>query len=196
MPPPQNADGEAYGDAEAEPEGPKSKSYEEYLAEQAEKKLTLGGSLATRKPNEGTSKKFPEGKAFARDENDENYMAGSGGKAARYREKKEKQALDMSDVDPRSYLAEDRSATRGGRGRGRGDRGDRSDRGGDRGDRGDRSERGDRGERGGRGRGEFRGSRGGDRGGRGEFRGSRGARGGAAPPRADDSKAFPSLGGN
>jgi plasminogen activator inhibitor 1 RNA-binding protein len=192
VPPPQNADGDTWapdtsGDAgePAEPEGPKSKSYEEYLAEKAEKKSALSASLEARKPNEGASKKFPEGKAFARNE-EENYFAGSGGKAARFREKKEKQALDMSDVDPRLFLAEDRSAARGGRGRGRGDRGD-----------------GDGGR--GRGRGEYRGGRGESRGGRGgrgdgdrpsrgEFRGGRGTRGGAAPPRADDSKAFPSLG--
>ncbi|KIW06277.1 uncharacterized protein PV09_02748 [Verruconis gallopava] len=166
VPPPVGADGETLGEEPAEPEGPKSKSYEEYLAEQAEKKLNLGSNLQTRKPNEGTNKKFPEGKAYTRDEDD--YIAGSGGKATRFREKKEKVAVDMSDVDPRSYLAEgDRQASRGGRGRGRGDRGS------------DRS------------RGGFRGDRGSDRS-RGEFRG-RGGRG-PAPPRADDNKAFPSLG--
>lgn len=108
-------------------------------------------------------------------------MAGSGGKAARFREKKEKVAVDMTDVDPRSYLAEDRQqSSRGGRGRGRGDRGDRSDRG-----------------EGGRGRGGFRGDRGSDRPrGDGGFRGGRGGRGGAAPPRVNDNSAFPSLGGN
>lgn len=181
VPPPQND-----AEEEAEPET-KSKSYEEYLAEQAEKKLQLGGDLSARKANEGASKKFPEGKAFLRNTEEENYITGSGGKAARFREKKEKVAVDMSDVDPRNYLAEDRQASRGGRGRGRGDRGDR---GGDRPDRGTRPERS---EGGGRGRGGFRGDRGGDRP-RGEFRGGRGGRGGAAPPRADDNRAFPSLG--
>jgi len=173
-PPPENGE-------DAEPTEPevKTKSYDDYLREQAEKKLALSDNV--RKPNEGASKKFPEGKAFSRNEEEENYMAGSGGKAARFREKKEKVNVDMSDVDPRSFLAEDRQASRGGRGRGRGDRG---------GDRGDRSEGG------GRGRGGFRGDRDGGRGSdrpRGEFRG-RGGRGGA-PPRADDNKAFPSLGG-
>ena len=171
MPPPENGE-----DAEpAEPEV-KTKSYDDYLQEQAAKKLAISDNV--RKANEGASKKFPEGKAFSRNADEEEYMAGSGGKAARFREKKEKVAVDMTDVDPRSFLAEDRSAGgRGGRGgRGRGDRGDRS-------------------EGGGRGRGGFRGDRS-DRGSdrpRGEFRG-RGGRGGA-PPRADDSKAFPSLGG-
>lgn len=179
VPPPVGEDA-----VEAEPEGPKTKSYEEYLAEQAEKKLQLGGDLSVRKANEGASKKFQEGKAFSRKEEEENYMAGSSGKAARFREKKEKVAVDMTDVDPRSYLAEDRQASSRGRGRGRGDRG------GDRGDRGDRAERGDRGDRGER-RGGYRGRGDGDRP-RGEFRG-RGGRGGA-PPRVNDNSAFPSLG--
>jgi plasminogen activator inhibitor 1 RNA-binding protein len=201
VPAPQNADGETWGpdtsgDAgePAEPEGPASKSYDEYLAEQAEKKLQLSGGLAPRKPNEGASKKFPEGKAFDRKEED--FFAGSGGKNTRVREKKEKQTLDMSDVDPRQFLAQADSGDRGGRGgrgrgRGRGD-GDRADR-GDRGDRPSRGDRGEGGER--RGRGGFRGDRG-DRPPRGDFRGGRGGRGGAAPPRADDNRAFPSLGGN
>jgi len=223
VPPPVNAEGETWapeptagGDGawapeatagepepEAEPEI-KTKSYDEYLAEVAQKKLDIAESLKVRKPNEGASKKFPEGKAFSRDE-EENFIAGTGGKAKRDREKKQKEVMDMSDIDPRSYLAQEPGQAgggRGGRGRGRGDRGgDRGDR-ADRGDRGDRPDRGDRSDRGdfrGRGRG-----RGGDRGrgdrDRGDFRGSpRNAGGGRTggpgqPIKVDDTNAFPSLG--
>jgi len=208
VPAPVNADGDSWapeptaggddawageggeGDAD-EPEQPKTKSYEEYMAELAQKKLGISDTPSVRKPNEGASKKFPEGKAFSRNEGEENFIAGTGGKAKRARDKKEKEVVDLSDVNPRQYLAEDRQAGgRGGRGgRGRGDRGDRSERGDrpDRGERGDRGERADRGDFRGRGRGR------GDRARGDSFRGSRGGRGGSVP-HVDDTKAFPSLG--
>lgn len=183
--------GEAAPAAEEEPVEPEiqTKSYEEHLADLAEKKLALAdGNTSVRKPNEGADKKWGSGKAFAREEQD--FFAGSGGKNSRVREKKEKSVVDMSDVDPRNYLAQaegssDSRGGRGGRGRGRGDRGERSDRGGDRGDRGGEF----RGGRGGRGRG---GDRGGD-----SFRGRERGRGGPAgssAPRVEDTKAFPALG--
>ncbi|KAK4507572.1 hypothetical protein PRZ48_001307 [Zasmidium cellare] len=158
----------------AEPEE-KTKSYDEYLAEQAEKRAALGGEVSVRKANEGSSTKFPEGKAFSRDPEAENFMVGSGGKAKKAKDtqdKKERVALDGQ------YYAAADSGDRGGRG-GRGGRG-----------RG----RGEfRGERGGRGRG--RGDRG-DRGGdfRGAPRGDRGAPRGASFNPTDES-AFPALGG-
>lgn len=168
---------------EAEPED-KSKSYDQYMAELAEKKLALGGSsLQARKPNEGSKQKFPEGTAFSRNPEEENFMAGSGGKARKQKEAREKNSLV---VEGQYYAPIEQEGGRGGRGRG--GRG-----GGFRGERGGRG--GDRGERGGRGRGGFRGGDRGDyRGGRGDgFRGDRGSsRGGFNP---GDPSAFPSLGG-
>lgn len=69
----------------------KTKSYEQYLAEQLEKRAALNDRpLAARQANEGSSKKFPEGKAFARDDTAENFIVGGGGKQARQRERKTK----------------------------------------------------------------------------------------------------------
>lgn len=199
MPPPVNAEGEEFkpdtegagnnwapdtegaGAKEPEPEEDKSKSYSDYLAEQAEKKLSLGlGTREARKPNEGGDKKFPEGKAFARNDEEEEFMPGVGGKAGRLREKKEKTRVQLD--DEKLLKAPELGGGRG-RGRGRGD-------GGFRGDRGDRSDRGGRGGRG-RGEGGFRGDRGGrGRGGRGGGEG--GGRGGNV--NVNDQSAFPSLG--
>jgi len=98
----------------------------------------MGDTVSVRKPNEGASKKFPEGKAFARNEGEsEDYVAGGAGKKQRERIQKDKNKLDLSGIDPHKFLASPQEADRGGRGgrgRGRGgDRGERSDRGGDRG---------------------------------------------------------------
>ncbi|KAK4964158.1 hypothetical protein LTR28_003997 [Elasticomyces elasticus] len=194
---PVDAEGHHPGDeaaaAAAEPED-KSKSYEQYLAELMEKKAALGGgTLEARKANEGSTKKFPEGKAVTRVE-EENFIAGSGGKAKRERERKQKNTLDIDQTWVESEGG-DRGGFRGGRGgrgRGRGDgfRGDRGGRGRGRGDgfRGDRGgARGDRGDRG------FRGERG-DRGDRGDRsdRGPRPQQGTAVD--LSDNSAFPSLG--
>ncbi|KAJ4304576.1 hypothetical protein N0V90_000102 [Kalmusia sp. IMI 367209] len=159
----EDAAAEADPEAEPEPED-KSKSYKEYLAELAEKKLSLG-SQNVRKPNEGSSKKFPEGTAIARDEEEDSYIAGSGGKAKRTRERKEKAFVELDGDRLLQPAARDNFGGRGRGGRGRGE-----------------------------GRGEFRG-RGRGRGeGRGEGRG-RGGRGGAqSGPNLNDSNAFPSLG--
>ena len=139
--------------------------------------MALGdSSLQTRKANEGSKQKFPEGSAISRNPEEENFFAGSGGKARR--DKGHQQKQNKLDLDGQYYAPPD-AGDRGGRG-GRG-RGGRGDRGGFRGDRGDR---GDRGGRGGRGRGEFRGGSRGDRGGpRGGFN-------------ATDQSAFPALGGS
>lgn len=145
------------------------------MAEQAEKrKEQIGGALQPRKPNEGntSSKKFPEGKALARDEED-NFIAGTGGKTKRDRARKEKNLVELDDARLRDQPREERSRSgRGGRGgSGRGDYG---------------------GDRGGRGRG--RGGRGGHEG---EYRGrgGRGGRGGSGySPNVSDKNAFPSLG--
>ena len=182
---PNESGGAAHGNTdsaqpEAEPED-NSKSYADYLAEQAEKKLKLGGdTLQARKPNEGSKhdKKWAEAKAFAKDEEDNEYIAGKGGKEKRERQRKEKTLLD---VDLR--YVEPSSGRGGDRGRGGSRRGDF--RGGDRG-RGGRGRGGD-GYRG-RGDGGFRGGRGGGGGG-----------GGGRDPASvnvEDENAFPSLGGS
>ncbi|EPE31779.1 hypothetical protein GLAREA_11861 [Glarea lozoyensis ATCC 20868] len=162
--------------AEPEPED-NSKSYEEYLAELAEKKLALGAGIPeARKPNEGKQdKKWANAKPIAK-EDEEDFVAGSGGKTKRVRERAKKEVVE---IDQRFVEAPDRGGRGGGfrGGRGRGD-------GPSRGGRGDGNFRG-RGDRGGRGRGD------------GSFRGARGApRGGAgsASINTEDTSAFPALG--
>ena len=129
-----------------------SKSYADYMAEQAEKKLKLGApELKARKPNEGTQakKEWENAKPISKEVEEGNFMSGlgKGEKAKRERAKKEKQTLD---VDLRYVEPSRGSGERGGRGRGRGDRGEFRGRGRGRGD-GSRS----------RGAGGFRGGRGG-----------------------------------
>jgi len=185
---------QAAAEAPAEPED-NSKSYATYLAELAEKKLGLGGLLTARQANEGSTKQHPEGKALDRDVDNVDYFAGSGPKAGRVRERKEKSTLAL-DHDIQAREREREGGGRGGRGGRGGFRGDRE--GGFRGDR----EGGFRGDReGGRGRGEGRGRGGRGRGeGRGDFRGGenrgRGGRGGSSQsgPNVTDESAFPSLG--
>lgn len=147
---------------EAEPEE-KTMSYSAYLAEQAEKKLSLAASNV-RKPNEGSSKKFPEGTAINRDDEEE-FISGTGGKTKRTRERKEKAYVEL-DGD-RMLQQAPRDNFRG-RGRGRGEG------------------RGEYRGRGGRGRGEGRGG--------GEHRGRGGRGGAQSGPNLSDSSAFPSLG--
>jgi len=166
--------------ADAEPED-NSISYADYLAQQAEKKLALGtGVPEARKPNEGSKqdKKWANAKPISKDE-EEDFVAGSGGKAKRERERKQKQLLE---IDQRFVEAPER----GGRGgfRGRGGRGDGASRGG-RGEGGFRGGRGD-GARGGRGRG--------DGPHRGAPRGPPRANAGGTPINTNDPSAFPSLG--
>lgn len=165
------ADAPAAPVEEPEPED-NSRSYAEYLAEQAEKKMKLGGGvLEARKPNEGSKQKkeWENAKPVSKEEEDE-YMAGRGGKAKREKQRKEKERVD---VDLR--YVEPSTGGRGGgergRGRGRGDRGDFRGRGRGRGD--NFRARGDGGFRGGRGR---------------EDRGN--------TPNVGDENAFPTLGGS
>jgi len=182
VPAPVDADGNPLkenDDAEAEE---KQKSYAEYLVEQAEKKLSLGGSLAARKANEGSKqdKKWASAKAISREGEEENYIAGSGGKAKREREQKTKNVLDID-----HSWSEPQRTERGGRG-GRGGRGEFRGEG-----------RGEgRGRGGGRGRGRggesSRGVEGGR--GRGGESGPRGGRGGRQEVNPNDQSAFPSLG--
>ena len=153
---------------EGEPED-NSRSYADYLAEQAEKKMKLGGGVPeARKPNEGSKpkKEWENAKPMSKDEEDE-YMAGKGEKAKREKQRKEKNILDVDlrYVEPNTG----RSGGERGRGRGRGDRGDFRGRGRGRGDN--------------RGRGE------------GGFRGGRG-RGDSGSVNVQDENAFPSLGGS
>lgn len=107
--------------AEAEPED-NSISYADYLAQLAEKKLALGtGVPEARKPNEGSKqdKKWANAKPISKEE-EEDFVAGSGGKAKRERERKQKQLLE---IDQRFVEAPERGrgGFRGGRGRARGD---------------------------------------------------------------------------
>lgn len=157
---------------EPEPED-NSRSYADYLAEQAEKKKQLGGGiLEARKPNEGSKQKkeWENAKPMSKDEEDE-YMAGRGGKAKREKQRKEKERVD---VDLR--YVEPSTGGRGGgergRGRGRGDRGDFRGRGRGRGD-------------------NFRG-----RGDGGGYRGGRGRGDSGYTPNVGDENAFPTLGGS
>ena len=180
------ADGElAAGESTVvEPEEPEEKhmTLEEYLSQQAEKKLTLNAQLEMRKANEGSKvdKSWANAKALQKEEED--YFAGNAGKAKRERERKTKATIE---IDQRYQEPERRGGGGGGRG-GRG--GERGSRGGDRGDRGGRG----RGDFGGRGRGDFGGRGRGDganRAGRG-----RGGRGGDSTINVTDESAFPSLG--
>lgn len=164
--------------AEPEPED-NSVSYADYLAQQAEKKLALG-KLEVRQVDESkVDKKWANAKAVTKEE-EEDFVAGSGGKAKRERERTAKNVkvdIDQRYVEPPREERGGRGGFRGGRGRGEGQRGGA--------------------------RGEFRGGRGGERGGRGRG-GDKDARG---PPRGgprsnnngpalkiDDNSAFPSLG--
>ena len=179
------ANGEVVGEdaAPAEPEE-KTMSYDEYLAQQAEKRLALSGNtLETRKANEGSKQKFPEGTAIQRSAEQENFISPASAKA---KKEKENKAKDLFVLEGQYYAAPDSGdrGGRGGRGRGSGGRG----RGGGE-FRGDR----ERGGRGGRGRGESRGGFRGDRGG--ERGGDRAPRGGSGAFNANDQSAFPALGG-
>ncbi|KAK4155182.1 hypothetical protein C8A00DRAFT_13749, partial [Chaetomidium leptoderma] len=186
----QKAEGEAAaeGDAREEEAEDKHISYDQYLAQQAEKKLALEAELQTRKPNEGINDdKWKDFAPIPKKEEEEELFPASGGKAKRERERKTKQFVELENryIEPERT----RGGARGGRG---GPRGDSSARGA-RGDSGGRGARGDSAGRGrGRGapRGEFRGAP------RGEFRGGRGGRGQDSQPlNPSDQDAFPSLGG-
>lgn len=165
-------------EADAEPED-NHKSYEEYLADLAEKKLALGAGVPeARKPNEGSKqdKKWANAKAIAKEE-EEDFVAAAAGKAKRERERKQKQTID---IDQRFVEAPEQRV--GGRGGFRGGRG-----------RGDGPSRGGRGEGRG-GRGEGRGGRGGPSRGGGRGGTSGAPRGGSASINTNDKSAFPSLG--
>jgi len=161
----KQADDAAEGDKPEEEEEDKHITLDQYLAQQAEKKLALESTgLAIRKANEGVKeeKKWGAVKELVKDDDDD-YFAGSGGKAKRERERKVKQLVE---IDNR-YIEPERSGRggRGGRGGGRGD--------------------GARGRGRGAPRGDFRGGRGGAP--NKENRPS-------APVNPSDESAFPSLG--
>ncbi|KJZ72954.1 hypothetical protein HIM_07717 [Hirsutella minnesotensis 3608] len=112
----------------AEPED-KNVSYSDYLAQQAEKKLALEAGFKVREANEGSKldKKWANAKTLEKEEED--FIAASGGKSKRERERKTKQTIDF---DPRFVEPErTRGGARGGRGGRGGERG--GQRGGDRG---------------------------------------------------------------
>lgn len=100
----------------------KTKSYAEYLAEQAAARREDLGVKAARAPNEGVKdSKWENAKAYKRDEVDEAYIPGQTEKTKREKQRKEKNYLevDMRFVEP----PRSRGGGRGGRGRGRGDYG-------------------------------------------------------------------------
>ncbi|KAH8692699.1 hypothetical protein BGW36DRAFT_362249 [Talaromyces proteolyticus] len=113
----------------AEPEEPvdKSKSYADYLAEQAATKSSDLGVKAARAPDAGAKdKKWDAAKEFKRDNQEENYIKPQEEKSRREKQRKEKNFLDvdMRFVEqPRTRGgAGPRGGARGGRGRGgRGD---------------------------------------------------------------------------
>src|ERR1700753_3450437 len=71
------AEGDANGEAgePGEPEA-KVKTLDDYLAEQAEKRLQVSGSLEARKANEGARKKWQQGTEFSRGEVEEEFIPG------------------------------------------------------------------------------------------------------------------------
>ncbi|KIV88163.1 hypothetical protein PV10_09084 [Exophiala mesophila] len=170
-----NLDGEAQ-EQEAEPED-NNKSYADYVAEQAAKKLESLGLKEARAPNEGAkeNKKWKSAKELTKEETTDYFKGEDKAKRERAREAKK----EFLDIDYSFKESRETTRGRGGRGGGRG--------------------RGDRGDYRGEGRGEFRGGRGGGRGrgDRGEFRGRGGrGRGSSDGPAVavNDETAFPSLG--
>lgn len=138
-------EGEAKEAVEPEPED-KHISYEDYLAQLAQKKLALEGPSQVRQANEGSKldKKWANAKPLVKDEDDEFISASGAGKSKRERERKVKQVVE---IDNRYVEPERTRGGRGGRGGSRGGAPRGAPRGGGRG-RGD----GPRGENG-RGRG-------------------------------------------
>lgn len=135
----QKAEGEAAPEAEAKEEEPEEKhiSYDEYLAQQAEKKAALGGGLSVRKANEGAKgDKWKDFAPLSKEESEE-LFPGTGGKAQRQRERKQKQFVEIEN----RYVEPERTrGGRGGRGGARGDAGRGRGRGAPRGEfRGGRS---------------------------------------------------------
>ena len=176
--------------AEEVEEEDKSRSYADYLAEQAEKKLKLGDKeFKARKANEGSKVKKEWEKAKPIEKappGTDDFMTLGKDKAKRERAKKEKNVLDVDIRYTEPSTAPTRGGGRGGRGGSRGDRGDRGgyrgDRGGGRGRGGDRGDFRPRGS-GGRGRGGYEG-------------GGGGGGGGGSRVNVEDQAAFPSLGGS
>jgi len=201
-----NGSGEGFGDnfgdaapqVEAEPEDT-HKSYADYLAEQAAKRMEGLGVKEARAPNEGAKdSKWKSAKELSKEDEEAAYFRGKEDKARRERDRTRNAKERLADF---TYNVADTDSTgqRGGRGRGRG-----------RGERGEYRGRGERGEYRGRGRGDrdrdgegYRGRSEGyrGRGDRGEYRGRARGRGGrdgsgqipAVP--VNDESAFPSLGG-
>jgi plasminogen activator inhibitor 1 RNA-binding protein len=96
-------DGEVGADAAEEED--KTKSYDQYLAEQKEKRAALGAGIEIRKPNEGSKQKFPEGKAFSRNPEEEEFMSGAGGKTRKAKDAGPKKEQIV--VDGQYYAAAD-----------------------------------------------------------------------------------------
>ncbi|KAL2123417.1 hypothetical protein VTJ04DRAFT_3872 [Mycothermus thermophilus] len=128
----EKAEGEASPVPETKEEEPEEKhmTYDQYLAQLAEKKLALEGELKVRKPNEGVKdEKWKDLKPLTKEE-DELFPA-THTKHKRERERKTKQFIE---IDARYVEPERTRGGRGGRGGGRGDGPRGRGRGGARGD--------------------------------------------------------------
>lgn len=118
------AEGEAAPE-EVKEEEPEDKhiSYDQYLAQLAEKKMALEAeaALKVRKPNEGVKDdKWKDMAPLTKKDEVEELFAGSGGKAKRERERKTKQFVELEN----RYIEPERTrGGRGGRGNARGDGG-------------------------------------------------------------------------
>ncbi|AEO69021.1 uncharacterized protein THITE_2118995 [Thermothielavioides terrestris NRRL 8126] len=132
----EQKEGEAAPEAEAKEEEPQEKhlTYDQYLAQLAEKKLALEAeaALKVRKPNEGVKDdKWKDFAPLTKKDDEEELFAGSGGKTKRERERKTKQFVEL---DNRYIEPERTRGGRGGRGGARGDAGRGRGRGGPRGE--------------------------------------------------------------
>jgi len=139
---PNAAEAEAAAAAAAEEEE-KTKTYDQYLAELAEKKAGLQATTEIRRANEGTreNKKWESAKAIDQTKEQEAYFAGDSKDKSRNRERKTKNVLELPPIYAKPQEARRGGAERGGRGgdRPRGGRGDRAAPRGDRAPRGGRA---------------------------------------------------------
>lgn len=129
----EGAEGAAEGEAPQSPQEPEQKfiSYDEYLAQQTEKKLALEAeaALKVRKPNEGAEDKWEDLKPLQKDDEDELFRSNVKQKRGRERTQK-KMLLELDN----HYHPEAARGGRGGRGGARGEGGRGRGRGGGRGD--------------------------------------------------------------
>uniref|UniRef100_A0A0D6R7J9 Hyaluronan/mRNA-binding protein domain-containing protein n=1 Tax=Araucaria cunninghamii TaxID=56994 RepID=A0A0D6R7J9_ARACU len=122
---PVDGEGNAADDKPEEPED-SSKSYADYLAEQAAKKLEGLGLKQARAPNEGAkeNKKWSQGKELSKNGDNEEYFAGQE-RSRRERERSAKKEFLDIDYSFKEQPRDSRGGRGGGRGAGRGRGGER-----------------------------------------------------------------------